>query len=55
MMEFINWKLIGKGAFAEVYKAQEKYSGNNYAIKKLNTANMNNRAFNLFENEKKQF
>ena len=52
-MEFINWKLIGKGAFAEVYKAQEKYSGNNYAIKILNTANMNNRAFNLFENEKK--
>jgi serine/threonine protein kinase len=53
MMKFTNWEFIGKGGFAEVYKAQEIYSCKNYAIKVIKTANMNNQAFALFENEKK--
>ncbi len=53
MMEFINWKLIGKGGFCEVYKAQEKNTHEIYAIKVVKTANLNNQTFRFFETEKK--
>ena len=50
--EFVNWKLIGKGAFAIVYLAEEKYSHVKYAIKVIPIKKMDQKRLSLFENEK---
>ena len=50
--EFVNWKLIGKGAFAIVYLAEEKYSHVKYAIKVIPIKKMNQQELRLFNNEK---
>ena len=53
IMEFINWKSIGKGAFSEVFLAQEKYTNEKYAVKIVELQKMNERQLKYFETEKK--